>query len=89
MSTTELSYLVFGIVLVLAVVFDLGLLSKKSKSITIKQAFYQTCFWIGLALAYGIFVWYAEGQIIAIEYISAYLMAVSYTHLTLPTICSV
>ena len=74
MNHTELSYLVFGIVLVFAVVLDLGLLSKKSKSITMKKALTQTCFWIGLALAYGVFVWYTEGQTTAIEYISAYLM---------------
>ena len=74
MGTTDLTYWVFGVVLLLAVVFDLGLLSKKSKSITIKQAFYQTAFWIGLAFAFGVFVWYTEGRITAVEYISAYLM---------------
>ena len=74
MDTTELSYWVFGAVLLLAVIFDLGLLSKKSKSITIRQAFYQTLFWISLAFGFGVFVWYTEGRTTAIEYISAYLM---------------
>ena len=74
MNNTELSYVVFGVVLLFAVVLDLGLLTKRSKSITIKKAFIQTIFWIGLALAYGVFVWYTEGKITAIEYISAYLM---------------
>lgn len=74
MNSTELSYLVFGIVLLLAVIIDLGLLSKRSKTISIKKAFWQTTFWIGLALAYGIFVWYTKGKITAVEYISAYLM---------------
>ncbi len=74
MGNTELLYWVFGAVLVLAVILDLGLLSKRSKVLTIKQAFYQTCFWISLALAFGVFVWYTEGKITAVEYISAYLM---------------
>ncbi|HEV8079840.1 MAG TPA: TerC/Alx family metal homeostasis membrane protein [Chitinophagaceae bacterium] len=74
MSTTELSYWVFGAVLVLAVILDLGLLSKRSKILSIKQAFYQTLFWISLAFAFGVFVWYTEGKMIAVEYISAYLM---------------
>jgi tellurite resistance protein TerC len=74
MSSTELSYLVFGVVLLFAVILDLGLLSKRSKAITIKKALYQTSLWIGLALAYGIFVWYTQGKLIAVEYISAYLM---------------
>jgi len=74
MNSPQVTYLIFGIVLLLAVIIDLGLLSKKSKQITIKKAFYQTSFWIGLAFAFGIFVWYTEGQITAVEYISAYLM---------------
>ncbi|MEJ7672569.1 MAG: TerC/Alx family metal homeostasis membrane protein [Chitinophagaceae bacterium] len=74
MDKTELSYWVFGAVLVIAVILDLGLLSKRSKILSIKQAFYQTLFWISLAFAFGIFVWYTEGQMIAVEYISAYLM---------------
>src|SRR5688572_14775691 len=68
------SYIVFGIVLVIAVAVDLGLLSKKSKSISIKQAFYQTCGWISLALLFFVFVWNQMGQTRAIEYLSAYLM---------------
>lgn len=74
MNSTQLSYIVFGIVLLFAVVLDLGLLSKRSKSITIKKALIQTSFWIGLALAYGVFVSYTAGKITAMEYVSAYLM---------------
>jgi tellurite resistance protein TerC len=74
MSSTQLSYIVFGIVLLFAVVLDLGLLSKRSKSITIRKALIQTFFWIGLALAYGVFVAYTAGKVTAIEYVSAYLM---------------
>ena len=68
------SYLVFGIILILAIIFDLGLFSRKSRNITIKKAFYQTLFWIGLAVAFFIFLLYQESHKTAIEYISAYLM---------------
>ena len=74
MTPTQWSYLVFGIVLFLAIIFDLGLLSKKTKHITIKQALYQTCFWVGLAIGFFVFIWYQDGSKIALEYISAYLM---------------
>jgi tellurite resistance protein TerC len=74
MTATEWSYLVFGIVLSVAVIFDLGLLSKKSHSISIRQAFFQTVFWVSLALGFFIFVWFEDGQTLAIEYLSAYLM---------------
>ena len=74
MTTDQVTYLVFGIVLLLALVFDLGLLSTKGKKITIRQALYQTFFWVGLALAFFIFIWLEKGQTIALEYLSAYLM---------------
>ena len=57
MSVDQITYLVFGVVLVLALLFDLGLLSKKDQDVTIKKALNQTFFWVGLALAFFFFVW--------------------------------
>lgn len=74
MTADQITYLVFGIVLVFALVFDLGLLSKKGQKVTIRQALYQTFFWVGLALAFFVFVWIEKGQGLALEYLSAYLM---------------
>lgn len=74
MTTDQISYLVFGVVLIIALVFDLGLLSKKNKSITIKQALTQTFFWVALALGFFVFMWIENGQKTALEYLSAYLM---------------
>jgi tellurite resistance protein TerC len=74
MTTDQLVYVVFGGVLLLALVFDLGLLSKKGKKITLKAALLQTFFWVSLALLFFIFMWWQEGQKPALEYISAYLM---------------
>lgn len=74
MSPDQSTYLVFGIVLILAVIFDLGLLSKKSTTISIKRALWQTVFWVILAMAFFGFLWYKNGQTTAFEYLSAYLM---------------
>ncbi len=74
MDKTQLVYLVFGIVITVSLIFDLGLLSKKNQKVTIKQALYQTFFWVGLALAFCVFLWIEEGQKPALEYLSAYLM---------------
>lgn len=74
MSRDTISYIVFGIVLLLALVFDLGLLSKKNKTVTIKKALFQTIFWVALGMAFFIFVWFENGKTLALEYISAYLM---------------
>lgn len=74
MNIDQISYLVFGLVLVLALLFDLGLMSKKNQTITIRQALNQTFFWVGLALLFFVFVWVEKGQQLALEYLSAYLM---------------
>ncbi len=73
MTPEQITYLGFGVVLILALVFDLGLLSKKNSTITMKKAMWQTVFWVSLALAFMGFVWYEEGQKAALEYLSAYL----------------
>lgn len=74
MSVATVTYLVFGIVILIAVVLDLGLLSKRSAEIGIKKALMQTAFWVFLAFAFFIFLWLYDGQVSALEYISAYLM---------------
>lgn len=74
MTAKEITYIVFGVVLLLALVFDLGLLSKSGKKITIKQALIQTFFWVGLALCFFVFMWIEDGQGPALEYLSAYFM---------------
>ncbi len=73
MTPDQITYITFGIVILVALIFDLGLLSKKSSQITIKKALYQTIFWVSLALGFFFFVWYEEGEKIALEYLSAYL----------------
>jgi tellurite resistance protein TerC len=73
MTAEQLTYLVFGCLLVLALVFDLGLLSKKSSHITVKKALWQTIFWVSLAMSFFVFVWFEDGRVVALEYLSAYL----------------
>jgi tellurite resistance protein TerC len=74
MGADQITYLVFGVVLLAAVVLDLGLLSKRSSEMSIKKALSQTVFWVSLALAFFGFLWIYEGHVVALEYLSAYLM---------------
>ena len=74
MTREQITYLVFGIALVLALIFDLGLLSKKSSIVSTKKALFQTIFWVVLALGFGIFIAVEMNSAVALEYMSAYLM---------------
>ena len=89
MTAHQIVYLVFGIVITVALVLDLGLLSKKNTIITIKAALYQTTLWVALALVFFVFLLF-EGPMLskenvgngpatgayqlAFEFLSAYLM---------------
>ena len=74
MSEDQITYLTFGVVLIAALVIDLGLLSKKNRTVTIKKALFQTAFWISLSLAFFGFLWVEKSNIVAAKYITAYLM---------------
>ncbi|MBS1921204.1 MAG: TerC/Alx family metal homeostasis membrane protein [Bacteroidetes bacterium] len=74
MTAQQITYFVFGSVLILALAFDLGLLSKKDKVISIRQALYQTFFWVLLAMSFFVFIWLEDGETLAFQYLSGYLM---------------
>ncbi len=78
MDKTQVTYIVFSAVVVLALVFDLGLLSKKNQVISLKTALLQTIFWVFLSVAFCGFIFIenadGNGKEDAISYISAYLL---------------
>ncbi len=75
MNLSNLIYLTFALIILLALAIDLGLLSRKNKVISYKTALIQICFWVCIALAFFVFLWYEESdKQIAVSYLSAYLM---------------
>lgn len=74
MTPDQITYLTFGIGLIVALVLDLGLLSKKNEAISIRKALWQTLFWVGLSLAFCIFLWFEKTPLVATKYFTAYLM---------------
>ncbi len=78
MDKTQLIYLVFSAVIIVALIFDLGLLSKKNQVISLKAALIQTVFWVMLSFLFCGFIWYENdggtGKEDALSYISAYLL---------------
>lgn len=78
MDKSTLIYIVFSAVIVVALIFDLGLLSKKNQVISLKAALIQTIFWVTLSFAFCGFILYendgGNGKEDAIAYISAYLL---------------
>ena len=74
MSPHQWTYLLFGCILVVALLLDLGLFSRGGTGMSIRKALLQTGMWLFLAAAFGAFVWMKEGPGTAMQYTSAYLM---------------
>ena len=74
MTVDQITYLTFGIVLLGALVLDLGLMSKKNASISMKKALWQTIFWVGLSVAFCGFLWFEKTPMVATKFFTAYLM---------------
>lgn len=74
MTPEQLTYLVFGIVLLFSIAVDLGVFSKKAAAMSMRMALYQSIFWLGLGVSFFLFVWWVDGERLALEYLSAYFM---------------
>jgi len=74
MSTTQIIYLVFGIVVAISILLDMGLFTRKDKEMSLKSAGLQSIFWVAISVAFGFFIWYETGKEDAAMYFSAYLL---------------
>ena len=76
MDTDTMLFCIFGVVIVISIVLDLGIF-RKPKELSNKSAAIQSLIWVSLALGFGALIYVEEGKEIALQYISAYLMEYS------------
>lgn len=78
MNEEQVIYTVFSVVVILALIFDLGLISKKGKIMTLKDALWQSIFWVGLSLAFAVFLYiyneHGDGKEDTLLFLSAYVL---------------
>jgi tellurite resistance protein TerC len=67
-------WFVFGIVVVLALAVDLGVFHRKAHKITLGLALAESAGWIGLALVFNLWVYYARGVQAGLEFLTGYLV---------------
>ena len=65
--------ILFAVVVVGFLIADLGFFNKKSHKIAFKPALYQSLFWIGISLAFGVLIFFFIGKETAVEFFSAYI----------------
>ncbi len=68
-------FAIFGTIIILFLVLDLGLFHKQAHKISTRSALYQSIFWVTVSTLFGYFIYvYDEsGAVGAVEYFSAYL----------------
>lgn len=65
--------IVFAAIIIGFLIVDLGFLNKRSHQIAFRPALYQSLFWIGVALGYGLLIYLFHDERLAIEFLSAYM----------------
>lgn len=70
-------WIVFWIVVVLALFIDLVVMNKHHGKVTIKEALTMVCAWVSLALVFGGAIWLVHGSTQALEYLTGYLIEYS------------
>lgn len=65
---------VFGIVIILFLIVDLGVFNKKHHKVSQKEALNQSLFWVAVSVAYGFLIYFfGEGKASTWEFFSAYV----------------
>lgn len=64
----------FLAIVVVLTVFDLGVLNKTDHEISIRESLWLSAFYIGIALLFGLGVWYQFGEVKALEYYTGFLV---------------
>jgi tellurite resistance protein TerC len=67
-------WVIFGVVVVVALVVDLGVFHRKSHRITLRLALAESAAWIGLALGFNIWVYHSRGAQAGLEFLTGYLV---------------
>ncbi|MEQ8905079.1 TerC family protein [Ekhidna sp.] len=65
---------VFGVIIVLFLIVDLGVFHKKHQKVSQKEAIQQSIFWVLVSVGYGTLIYfYGEGPAATLEFFSAYV----------------
>ncbi|MEQ1877079.1 MAG: TerC family protein [Bdellovibrionia bacterium] len=70
-------WIAFSAVILVAVVLDLGVFQKKNKTMTLRSAALFSVFWVSLAVAFNIGVYYEKGATQAMTFLTGYIVELS------------
>jgi tellurite resistance protein TerC len=71
---TELSWVIFGSVVLFALLLDLFVFHRHPHKISVKESLVLSAFWIGVGIAFSVYVYYTKGTQAFLEYITGYFL---------------
>lgn len=69
----EILFIVFIVIIIGFLVFDLGFMNKKAHKVSTRSAIYQSLWWVGISLSYFGLIWFFVGHELAAQFLSAYV----------------
>jgi tellurite resistance protein TerC len=67
-------FILFGVVITIFLIFDLGFFNKTAHKVSLKAATFQSIFWVVISVIFGFLIYkYDGGTIVALEFYSAYI----------------
>ena len=74
MTTSLYFWIAFNVFVALMLVLDLGVVHRNSRVMSMKEAFAWSAFWISLAAAFALFVYFWHGGRSALEFVTGYVI---------------
>lgn len=65
---------IFNLIISFLLVFDLFVFHRKSHVVKVKEALWLTAFWVAIAIAFNVFVYYIRGTEDALNFLTGYLV---------------
>jgi tellurite resistance protein TerC len=73
MTTQTILFIVFSFLIVGFLILDLGYFNRKNHRVEFKDALYQSLFWVGISLIFGLMIFLFMDKTLAAEFFSAYV----------------
>jgi TerC family integral membrane protein len=67
-------WVIFNVAILTLLVLDLVVFHRKAKVVSVREALHWCAFWVGLAIAFGLFVWWWLGSGKALEFYTGYII---------------
>ncbi len=77
MPVSPIFWIVFAVVVLGMIAIDLGIFTRKSHTVSFREALTWTGVWATLATCFGIWIWNSQGQTKGLEFFNGYLIELS------------